>query len=164
MPAWITTYLRDPPANLTPNTIATGIGAVDWLTLGEIFDLEEDQVKAFMDQLLWTDIPLGFTVEPNQRHVQIHVWVDPDRVRMEIDELQQREGLVLPATVHNHLMNVRGVVAIELGWPQLRTMYEIVAFEIAYWLAEIGAGVILSPDDYWFDHDVNRYEPISDPV
>ena len=162
MPAWITTYLQNPPAPLSSDAIKKGIDAADWWTLGETVDLDEDQVDAFMGQLQWSDDPIEVNVEPDRRPIQLHAWMDSDRVRTEIAELNDRPKLGIPRRVRDLLPNVQGVVAIELGWSQLQTMYEIVAFEIAYWLAEVGDGVLLSVDDQWYDHDANRWEPIRD--
>ena len=52
------------------------------------------------------------------------------------------------------------MVALELGYSHLRTMHEVVAFEIAYWLAEHYGGMILAPDGQWYDHAEHRWEPM----
>ena len=72
------------------------------------------------------------------------------------------ENIITPARVRTHLTHVCSIVAIELSWMQLQTMYEIVAFEIAYWLAEAFQGLILSPDDQWYYYKANRWKPINE--
>lgn len=161
MPAWITTYLQQIPSGLTAESVRRGIDSADWWTLGEDVGLDSDGVDAFMAQLRWADDDddvLDFHVEPERRPVQIHVWTEPGRVAEEVQELDERVSI--PSQVRRHLRDVRAVVAIELGWSQLQTMYEVVAFEVAYWLAERFGGVILSPADYWHDHADHRWNPI----
>lgn len=160
MPAWITTYLHRPPPELTAEAIQQGISQADWLTLGEDVGMEPEDVKAFMAQLRWSDERLEFSVEPERRPVQLYVWDDPSRVATELNEVAERGPV--PQSVQQQLSSVTGVIAIELGWSQLQTMYEVVAFEIAYWLVEQFGGVILSPDNLWYDADEHRWEPMKE--
>jgi hypothetical protein len=159
VPAWITTYLHRPPPELTAEAIQQGISQADLLTLGEDF-MERDDVEAFLAQLRWSDEPLEFSVEPERRPVQLYVWNDPSRVATELSEIAERGPV--PQSVQQQLSSVTGVIAIELGWSQLQTMYEVVAFEIAYWLVEQFGGVILSSDDLWYDAGEHRWEPMTE--
>ena len=68
----------------------------------------------------------------------------------------------MPAAVREHLRSTRTIIAIEFGSGQLETMFEVVAFEIAYWLATVSHGVFLGPDDRWYGHGARRWEPITD--
>lgn len=144
MPAWITTYLKETVTLLTSDAIERGIASADWWTLGEAVGLEEDAVDAFMDQLSWNDEPLEFTVETDRRPVQFWVLTDLADIKEEIEELVAESDIKIPPSVEERLADVCSIVAIELGWSQLQTMYEVVAFEIAYWLAETFNGVIRS--------------------
>ncbi len=154
MPAWITTYLHRLPKDLDLDAIREGIAPADWSTLGEDFDIEAPSVDRFMKELQWSQEPLQLS-QPEGRPVRIHVWTEPDRVEEELSELAPQQG-----RVRDHLTDTCAVVALELGFSQLSTMHEVVAFEIAYWLAERYRGVILAPDDQWYDHDQHRWEPI----
>ncbi len=154
MPAWITTYLQHEPHDLDAAAIRRGIAPADWLTLGEDFDVHADAVERFMRDLQWSDEPLQFGL-PDGRPVRVRVWTGADRVEEELSELPPQQG-----AVREHLTDTCAIVAIELGYSQLRTMHEVVAFEIAYWLAARFAGVILAPDDRWYDHDEHRWEPM----
>ena len=91
MPAWITIYLQAPLAELDSNVISQGIASTDWWLLGESIGITEDSVDVFMQRLHWTANSLEFTVEPNQRPVQIAQWTEPERVQEAIDELEGME-------------------------------------------------------------------------
>lgn len=163
MAARVYVFLRDPPQRLETTRIRHGIEAADWLTLGEIFKLEEDEVRAFMAGVRWHDDPLGFDRE-GERAVRIDLHTETDYVQILIEELDQfTKPVIIPDRVRRHLRDVKGVVSIAMGAMQLRTMYETIAFEIAYWLAATFDGLILSDDDQWYDHDANRWKPIAGP-
>jgi hypothetical protein len=158
VPAWITIYLHRAPPELTPETIQHGIGAADWWTLGEGVGLDdEDEVDAFMDSIEWSAEPLELRF-PERRPIQFHVHDDAERVRVEIAELDERD-LDIPDAVREHMKRVACVVALEMAWTQLETMFEVVGFEIAYWLAETCGGVILGTNDRWFDGGAHRWDP-----
>jgi hypothetical protein len=159
VPAWITIYLQAEPRDLSTAAIREGIADADWWTLGEDLDLDDDEVDAFMAALEWHDHPLELRHE-GRRPVQFHVWTDPARLREEVDELDQIEGQLVPPSVREHLRSIRAIVALEMGFTQLETMFEVVGFEVAYWLAETYRGVIKGPSDAWFDHDTHRWDPI----
>lgn len=130
----------------------------DWWTLGESVGLEEDEVDAFLAELVWTETEVG---QPNKRPLQFYEWTDPERVRSEIAELDEIASIVVPDSVRARLEGVTTVVAIEFGISQLDTMLEVVGFEIAYWLAEHHDGVIKADNGAWFDHDAHRWDPFS---
>jgi len=158
MAAWITIYLQDYVDSLTMNEIQKGVEPADWWTLGEWLDLEEDEVDTFMDSLIWSNDSLEIGHE-GDRPIQIHIWNEPERVKEELEEALDFEP---PKKVCKHLKNLKTVIALEMGFPQLDTMLCSVAFEVAYWLAETKKGLIRSQDDLWFDHKKNRYDPIED--
>lgn len=106
-----------------------------------------------MDSLQWRNNPLGFG-QKESRPAQIHIYNDPEEIKEMIEEVEEAPPLV------KHIASIKTIVAIEMGISQLETLYEVVAFEIAYWLAETHRGVILSPTDYWHDHDKYRFKPI----
>lgn len=157
MAAWVTIYLAGELPDLRTASIRQAISDADWYTLAEQFDIEEDAVAAFRAAITWSDEPLEIRHE-GRRPVQFHVWTDAARVREEIEELA--ENTELPASVSTHLQSVRAIVALEMGFSQLETMFEILAFEIAYWLAGVGHGLIRGPNDAWFDHRAHRWKPI----
>src|SRR5262249_47744188 len=111
------------------------------------------------DKLVWSDNPLELQYE-GRRPVQFHEWTEPERVRTEIAELDERD-LQVPDSVREHMQSVQAIIALEMAFTQLETMFEVVAFEIAYWLCEKYRGVILGPNDEWFDHAAHRWEPIT---
>ena len=112
-----------------------------------------------MDNLSWQSNPLQF-VEQGKRPVFFHVWEDEGRIADELEELKEKIEFI-PTTVKEKLTTIKSIVAIELGIIQIRTMNEVIAFEIAYWLSESKSGVILDYNDNWYDHDKNRWTPIS---
>jgi hypothetical protein len=91
--------------------------------------------------------------------LQFHVTLDAEGIRARVAELDE---IVVPAAVRELLRGVRQIVAIEMAHTQLDTMFEMVAFEIAYWLCETRGGVILGPHDHWFDHDTYRWKPFAE--
>lgn len=156
MANWVTIYLQDFVQDLDIEDIKLGVSSADWWTLGEDFDIEDNVVDDFMGTLHWKSNPLGLA-QKGERPVQIHIWNKKDRIQEELEEIEDQD---LPEMVQKHLTKVKTIVAIELGESQLHTMYEIIAFEIAYWLAENKRGLICSPDDAWFDHDEYRWDAI----
>lgn len=161
MAAWITIYLQDAPPELSPASIQGGIDAADWWTHGELLGLDEDEVDAFMDDLKWQERPLELGAE-GQRPLQFHARTDPAQIDTELAELDEVDGIEVPASVREHLRSTRAIVALELGFAQLETMFAVVAFEIAFWLASTGRGVIRGPDELWYDHAAHRWQPIVD--
>lgn len=155
MPAWITVYCRSADPIPPPTQIEDALDS-DWWTLGEFHELEEDEVDAFMGSLEWSDAPPEIR-SPERRPLQFHTWTGA-RADEEVAELDERD-LEIPTAVRLRLIGVKQVFAIEMGLSQLDTMYETVAFEIAYWLAEHRDGVILGENDAWFDHDKHRWDP-----
>ncbi len=154
MSAWITIYMQRDPAPLSLDRIRAGISQADWWTLGEDFELDEDDVDRFMKALQWKEAPLSFSLE-GQRPVGVHLWTDPDRISEELEELRSP-----PESVQQRLLGTSAIVALDIGGAQLRTMHEVVGFEVAYWLSEDFGGLICAPDDKWYDHDEFRWSPI----
>src|SRR5262249_6699977 len=126
-------------------------------TLAEDYNIDEDDVSKFLDTLEWHDHPLELRY-PDRRPIQFWVHTEPASVREQIAALDEID-LVIPDAVREHLQSVRAIVAMEMAFTQLETMFELVAFEIAYWLAETCAGVILGPNDRWYDHGAHRWQP-----
>ena len=157
----ITVFLRNTPERLDAKAIQEGLSPVDWLTLGEYVGLEEDEVEALMDGLRWRDDPLGFESE-GQRPVRVEHHAKPETVKALVEELDQSDRLKIPRRVRRHLGGVTSVVSFDMEFSQWGTMYETVAMQAAYWLAEEFDGLILSNDDQWYDHDANRWNPIRD--
>lgn len=162
MAAWVTIYLRDLVAKLSLVALWRDLaGLPDWHMLAETLGIEDAEVDAVISHLVWSDDPLEIRLE-GRRPLQFHVWSAPDRVREEVFELDQIAGApAVPASVRGHLASVQSIIAIELGASQLDTMFEIVAFEVAYYLAEQHNGLIRGPNDAWFDHAAHRWNPIN---
>jgi hypothetical protein len=160
--AWVTIYLRDRVAELSLVALQRDLaGQPDWHMLAETFEIEDDEVDAVIDHLVWSDEPLEIRLE-NRRPLQFHVWSAPDRVREEVAELDQIAGAPsIPPSVRAHLASIQSIIAIEMGSSQLETMFEIVAFEVAYYLAQQHRGLIRGPNDAWFDHAQHRWDPIT---
>ena len=154
MASWITIYLQESLENLDIETIKKGVAPADWWTLGEEFGVKEEEVNRFMKSLQWRDNPLEIGQE-GIRPIQIHIWNSPDRIKEEIAELSHT-----PSSVSQHLEKVKTIVALEFGISQLKTMHEVIAFEIAYWLSETKHGVIRAPDNSWYDYDQHRWKAI----
>lgn len=156
MSHWVTIYLKESPPKLTIKDLQTSISDADWWTLGEDFDIEEEAVDAFMDEITWKEDPISVGL-PKERPLVIHFWQDPARVAEELGEVREREGV--PQAVLEHLGLVKTVVGIEMGLCHFQNMHEVLAFEIAYALAEKYSGLICDAHENWFDHDEHRWEP-----
>jgi hypothetical protein len=114
-----------------------------------------------IDHLEWSDDPREIRLA-GRRPLQFHVRSAPDRVREAVLELDQIAGAPeVPASVRARLASIQSIIAIEMGMSQLGTMFEIVAFEVAYYLAEQYGGLIRGPNDAWFDHAAHRWDPIT---
>lgn len=154
MAQWITIYCSKKVEDLTIEKIQSAYEDSDLYTLAEDFDIEEDDVDEFRDNLQWKNDPIQFYHE-NERPVFIHLWSDKTRINEEIEELEN-----LPSSIINKIKNTNSIIAIELGISQTRTMNEIIAFEIAYWASEYYDGYILDYNENWYDFDKNRWKPI----
>ena len=150
MAAWITIYATSAKPIPDASALKKALES-DWWTLGEDVGLDEDAVNAFMKKLTWKADSVG---EKAKRGLVLHVWTEPKRVKTELEELGK-----VPKGVKPRLAGVRTVVAIEYGLSQVDTMLEVVAFEIAYRLAETHDGVIKADNGAWFDHDAHRWNP-----
>lgn len=157
MSHWITVYLKDSPQNLTAKDLQAAIADSDWWTLGEQFDLEDEEVDAFMDAITWKDIPISVGLA-KERPLVVHQWLEAERVSEEVKEVTEREGL--PSKVLENLAGVRAVVAIEMGLCHFGNMHEVLAFELAYALSEQFQGLICDANDQWYDHAEHRWDPI----
>ena len=155
MPSWITIYLQNEITAIDLTVAQQGVSPADWHTLGEDFDIEDDDVSEFMAKLRWDQAAMEIGIQ-GERPIQIHIWNEVDRIAEEISELTD-----MPAPVAGHMTHVKSIVALEFGIPQARTMVEVVAFELAYWLAETQRGVIHSYTGDWYDHDEHRWQPFS---
>ena len=158
----MTIYLRERVTELSLVALQRALARLpDWHTLAESFEIEEAEVDAVIDHLVWSDDPLEIRLA-GRRPLQFHVWSTPDRVREEVLELDQIAGTPAePASVRAHLASIQSIIAIEMGASHLNTMFEIVAFEVAYYLAEKHRGLIRGPNDAWFDHAAHRWKPIT---
>ena len=112
MASWVTIYLKESLTTLDIKDIQQGIAPADWLSLGEDFDLEEEEVNSFMEHLQWKQNPLEIVSE-DERPIQIHIWNNSKRIEEEITELDA------PIQVQKHLANIKTIVAIEFGISQL---------------------------------------------
>ena len=157
MAAWVTVYMNKRMRLAGASAIKRRMPMPDWWTLGEEVGVEEEDVDAFLASLTWSDEPFEIRAKGERRPLQLHVWTSAERVREEVAEL----GDDVPASVKRHLERTKMIVAIEMGFSQLETMFEVVAYEVAYWLAEQGEGVIRGANDAWFDHDAHRWDPIT---
>ena len=157
MPAWITIYLQDLPSTLEMSDVKKGVAQADWLTLAESMDIEDDDAQAFMDAVQWRKTPFEVGLE-GARPLQIHLWDTADRIAEEVEEII--EEVEVPSRVAAHLSHVKAIVALEFAIDQMGTMIEVIGFEIAYWLAETYNGLILAPEDDWFDAGDHRWDPI----
>jgi hypothetical protein len=161
MSAWLTVYCAQTVQHVTPNDILAGIDDVDWHTVAEGFGIEDDAVVDHaIDQLRIGPASNGlgekFYIryrDPQFRSVLIHLWVDPDRVRVERDEalevLERRRGKGAKE-VRTHLDRVLEVVAFELKLRDLEGMGIVLAVLVAEYFAGTGDGVIRDQNDEWW--------------
>jgi len=154
MPSWITIYLQNFVSEMDAETIRNSVSDADWGTLGEHFEIDEEDVTIFIENLQWRNNPLEIG-QVGLRPIQIHLYNNAEDIKEELEELT-----TYPLTVGNHLKDIKTIVALELSTSQLETMFEIVAFEVAYWLAQTNRGLIQAPDSVWYDHDEHRWDPI----
>jgi len=155
MAAWITLYAPDVITDIDMNAIEEGVSITDWWTLGELHNITENDVSFFVDNLSWQQQLHQFELSYESAPVQLHLWNSPEFIQNKIKKIDNR----IPNSIRPRLQQTRSILALELDWSQLSTMYEIVAFEVAYWLAENENALICSPEENWYDHDIHRWHP-----
>ena len=162
---WLTIYLSEPLGALSGDQLLKGIqsqdteayAGVDYYTLAEDYELEEDEVGAALARLRFEhtgkDPPLDgavhYQAEDDARPLVIHQWRSSARIAEELEEADQVRSR--PSGVS--LGGTREIVAVELGFSQLEDMGIVFALEVARYLAQKGKGFIVDDENQWFRID-----------
>lgn len=119
---------------------------VDYLTLAEGYDVDEDEAEAGEAALAVEDNDDGFLVTYGDatRPIFVRRWNTPKRVAEELSEIEDDSPKVT-----KHLAKTIEVIGIELGASQLTTFGVVVAYEVARYLAQKGNGFIRDLEDEW---------------
>jgi hypothetical protein len=161
--AWLTVFNRQPVgASISADAITAAIEETDLYMAAEAAGIDDDAaVDAALSHLsvLPVDAKLGvqFDVrygDGDQRPVQIHVWAEPARVRIEQSEAESSlEGVpaAASAAVRSRLRETVEVIGIELGWGQLEDMGIVLAGQVAELFAATGDGLIRDSNDDWWE-------------
>lgn len=152
----ITLFLQQPLPSLGAQDLQTALADVDWRTLGKTMGLEDEAVDDFGESVSWGNAPITLG-RKGERPLVIHVWREADRIAEELAEVAASG--TLPIGIKERLDSVKAAVGIEMGFCHFDNLFEVVAFEIAYALAERWEGVIWAPGGEWYDHDNHRWEP-----
>jgi hypothetical protein len=154
MPARINVYCRCADFRIAPQAMLDEIKAADLITLAEDLNLPEGEEAAV--EAIWPHlrvVPVGSGVEvhwkPNGRPIQIDV-VHGEEVAAHIDELIEEE---LPSSdeqgahrVQVHLRETQSIIYMEMGISDSNHLGATIGEVVAFFLAEIGDGLI------WFYH------------
>jgi hypothetical protein len=156
---WITIYLSKPLDDLNAARLRDGItdrdptahAGVDYDTLAESYDVDEDLVGDAVSQLAVHQVgedPLDLEVRyGSDRPIVVHRWREPARVAEELAEAEEVRSP--PGSVLERLRQSREVIGLELGFSQLEDMGIVFGFEIARYVAQRGDGIIVDDDDQW---------------
>jgi hypothetical protein len=152
MPALVTVYCRKSVLPVTAQDIQSALAPVDWHTLAEGYDIDDEEIVDRALSYLRIEGEHGnFTLHcrpPGLRQLELSI-IDRASVRESIaEEIAELAGqLDLVAT---HLQESIEVVTIETGYFQFVEMMPVFAYEIARWFAEIGDGCVLADDGEWW--------------
>ncbi len=155
MASWISIYCTRSLAELTAKQLLKGItgkdakarAGVDYLTLAEDYDVDEDAAEAAEDALAIERSDDGFIVTyGTKRPVFVRRWAKTVRVASELEEAREHEG---SKAVEQRLGKTTEVIGIELGASQLTDFGIVVAYELARYLAQKGRGIICDLDHHW---------------
>jgi hypothetical protein len=161
MAAWFTVYRSRSVDHVTAADIRSEIDRWDFPTAAEAYGIDDDEavgraVASLKLEPLDGPGPVRFRLSygpPNRRPILIHVLPDPElveEVREEAKELLDRARGEGEGRIRSHLSGVAEVVALELGWSQLRDMGVVLAGMVSEYFAIIGAGLIRDPYDVWW--------------
>lgn len=152
MPARVTVYCRKSVLSVTATEIQSGLDPVDWWTLAECYDIDDDAIVDRSLAYLRIEGEKGnFTLHcrpPGLRQLEISIndrAEAPESIEEEIAELGAQLELVA-----RHLRESIEVVSIETGYFQFVEMMPVFAYEVAIWFAEIGDGCVLTDDGEWW--------------
>lgn len=158
MPSWISVYCRKSVGRITPARLLNGIrdsdreapAGVDYHTLAEDYDVDEDAVDAALGELRVApaskfDVYAVHYQAGTARPVFVRRWTKDASVHVE-EAIERRSPS--PALAKRLRASV-DVIGIELGASQLSDFGIVVAYEIARYLSQKGDGIIVDLQDNW---------------
>jgi uncharacterized protein YbaR (Trm112 family) len=162
MASWFTVYCTRSVSHVTAEAITAALQAVDFYTVAEGFGIEDEAVvKQAMSQLrvepLTDHAERPFAVRyraPELRPLFLHLWIDPERVKQELAEVEQhylvgKSGRGV-SQVRAALSSVIEVAAVELGLRQLEDMGLVIGGQVAEYLAAVAGGLIRDTANEWW--------------
>lgn len=161
MATWFTIYCTRSVYHVTASDFVSALSAVDFYTVAEGFDIDDEEVigKALsqLDVKPTLDRDIRFEVcyrLSKLRPLRVHMWTLRDRVQQELAEAREEylTGRTGPGVsqVCSKLSEVIEIAAVELGISQLEDMGLVIASQIAEYLARVGAGIIRDPGNEWW--------------
>ncbi len=155
MPARVTVYCRKSVIRVTAGEILAGLDRLDWHTIAEGYDIEDDEIFNRALSFFRIEGENGyFTLHcrpPELRQLEISI-VEDSKAHEWIEEQIEELGSKFDR-VAMHLQESIEVVNIETGYFQFVEMMPVFASEVAMWFATIGDGYILSDDGEWWKID-----------
>lgn len=160
MSAWITVYCADSLRTLTASQLLDGIrgkdayalAGVDYPTLAEDYGAEAshatDLARTLAVRALDNDAGYEVTYRDDSRPVFLRQWRKPDRVAEEVREVTERPEQ-LPQQVVDLLSKTQEVVGVEYAPQSSDEMGIVVAYEVARYVAQVGAGIIRTDEGRW---------------
>lgn len=163
---WLTVYCTRSVASIEPALLLSGIrdgdpeapAGIDYTTTAEDYEVDDALVGPALKHLAVepdSDRPLDLCVryhaDPERRPIVLHRWAEPARVAEELRECAENRSP--PAAAGPVLERCCEVVGIELGFSQLEDMGVVLAYELARYLAQKGAGVVVDDEGRWFTVD-----------
>ena len=165
MPSWISIYCRRSIASITAAQLLDGIrgrdaaalAGIDYDTLAEDYDLDEDAVDAALAALVVTRDGDTFAVSYGPaRPIFVRRWKD---ATVHVEESIERRP---PSTaLAARLRSAVEAIGIELGASQLTEFGVVLGYEIARYLAQKGDGVIVDLQDRYVAVDGGAFQDLA---
>lgn len=146
MPARVTVWCRR-PVEADLGALYAELGAVDWLSIGEGFEVSEAAIEEALGELAVA----GDTLEDAEirwgpeRPLQIR------RLRGELLEETRVEQEAVPAAAAGCVAEAVEAWDLEVGWTQADGFGGAVAWVVGRWLAEQGDGLVDLYGEAWRD-------------
>lgn len=159
MAIWVTVYCRKDLPPFQDDQLRRILELADLHTLGEIFDLDEEEIDSAVDCLMFQPSTTSRDAVVLDVHFgserPLSVWsYESGSASEQVEEALEEipEALRTPGAerVRAHLAQTRSVVAVELNSDQLDSVAEVLAMVIAYAAAERGDGLVDFYGNEWY--------------
>lgn len=155
MPIRHTVFCKRSVAATTPEGLLKHLEVLDFLTLGEDYDISEDAVRASRPLRIKNMHPNSFRLyhlsygEPGKRPIEIDRWETEDQRRGEVDETIHNlaiEDMARVKKISDFLRKSVDSVSVSFGIDPPAAMY---AWEVVRYFASEFDGIIKADDGDW---------------